>query len=57
MIVYVSYNGKGRYWYYYHYDSNDHKTLTEGFRTHIIAEAHAKRNLGEDIEFKYNGKD
>jgi hypothetical protein len=53
MIVYVEYKGESYSWSYYYYDSKNFKTTTEGFKTHIVAEQHARELLGNDIELVY----
>jgi hypothetical protein len=51
VIVIIDYNSDG--WYYYYYDEDNYRTRTEGFETHILAEWHSRKSLGNTIEIVY----
>lgn len=50
MKVFLEYDGDSRHWKYCYYDSGNFRTTTEGFKNHILALAHARDVLGNDIK-------
>ena len=54
MNVFIDYNTDEGFWEYYFYDSENYKTIVQGFSNHIKAEIHIKQNQPESskIHFK-----
>jgi len=53
MIVFIDYNMDCGYWEYYYYDNEKFRLTTSGFKTHILAKAHAESNLKKELKFHY----